>query len=141
MADGTEPTLQHGPNLLAQVRAQFHTPLAVCRVSAGAEATNIRRVTIQVMDRLKRDVPGRWVILVYLSPTSGGAPSSTGNTVAAVTGTTVLQTVTANAAYRLLTDENGQAQIDVTISGAASRFVSTVVEGKVRESAEIEWGA
>lgn len=141
MAEGTEPTLQQGPNLLVQLRAQFNTPLAVCKVSAGVEATNVRRITIQVVDRLKRDAGGRWVITVWLAATSGGAPSATGNTVAAVSGTTILSTITANAAYRLITDANGQAQIDVTISGAASRYVGSIVEGKVRESEAVTWGA
>ncbi len=141
MRDGTNPTLAHGPQLSQQLLVQFSKPLAVCKVSAGAEATNVRRITLQVIDRANRDAVGRWVVLVWLTPTSGGDPSATGNTVAAVAGTTVLQEITADAAYRLITDENGQAQIDVTVSGAATRYVETIVEGQVRESAAITWAA
>lgn len=141
MHEGTPPTLQHGSELLTHLRQQFSMPLGMVKVSAGSEALNIRRLTLQVIDRAKRDAPGQWVLLVWLSPTSGGAPSATGNTVSVVAGTGTLQTITANAAYRLITDANGRAQIDVEISGAATRYVETVVEGKVRESAAITWGA
>lgn len=141
MLEGTDPTLQHGAALTQQIRQQFSTPLALCRVTAAAESADKRRISIQVIDRLKRDATGRWVVLVWLAATSGADPDDTGNTVAIVTGTGTLQEITANAAYLLITDSTGLAQIDLTISGAASRFVNTIVQGKVRESAEITWAA
>lgn len=137
--EGTQPTLQHGSATFEQqVRAQFSTPLALCKVSAGDETANIRRITLQVIDRIKKDVPGRWIIAVYLSGAAGGDPSATGNTVSIVTGTLWRQ-VTANAAYELVTDDTGQASIDVEVSGAGSRFVSTAVLQRLRESSEITW--
>lgn len=139
--EGTQLTLPHGETLMQHLRAQFSVPLARCTVTAGDEALNVRRLTIQVIDRLGREAAGRWVVLVYISATSGGDPSATGNTVSVVAGTGTLETVTSNAAYRLITDADGQAQIDLTVSGSATRYVSTIVEGKVRESAAVTFAA
>ncbi len=114
-----------------QATLQFDAPIARVRSAAGPESANVVRFTLQVVDRLGKPwgpVEGRWLIEVYLSPTQHGAPSAAGNTVAWITGT-VYDTVLANAAYRVLADANGKAELDVTVAGAATRFVHTAACG------------
>lgn len=135
-------TIQQSDNLDAfqrKVRSYFDDAPAACKVTAGAEVGNARRITFQVRDRLLNDWADRWVVYVYIAATTGGDPSSTGNTVAAVAGTVILDTLTANAAYVLLTDADGQAQIDVTIAGSATRYFYSVVVGRAKESPSVGW--
>lgn len=127
--------------VLRALRTHFDSSIAHCKVTAATEDTNVRRITVQVRDRLLEPWEDRWLVTVYLTATTGGDPSATGNTVAFVAGT-VFQTVTANAAYVVLSDENGRVVFDLTIAGAASRFVCTsVAGGRVRESIEFTWAA
>jgi len=113
------------------VRQHFDSPPASCGVVANAEGTsgaNVRRFTLQVKDRLRKDWDRRWLVTFYLAATSGGDPSAAGNTVAIVTGVTS-RVVLANAWYEVLTDASGLVVFDVTIAGAASRFVVAGVGG------------
>lgn len=127
--------------LLSRVREWFDTPVAGVGITADTEGTNganTRRISLQVKDRLRKDWPGRWIVLVWVSATDGGDPSATGNTVAVVSGTYTVQTVTANALYLLLTDSAGLAKLDLTIAGVASRYVNGIVIGKA-ESKPFTW--
>ena len=119
------------------VRSHFDSPRAEVRISAGAEdGANTRRITLEVIDRLKAPWKGRWRVFVYLAGAIDGAPDATGNTVALVAGTTALQTVLANAVYHLLTGTNGQAQFDLTVpAGAQTRAVCADVDGQVKQEA------
>lgn len=125
-------------SVLRALRTHFDSPLAHCHVSVGAEAANVRRVTLQVRDRIRSEWPDTWLVLVYLTTTSGGDPSSTGNTVEFVTGN-VFTTMLPNGAWEVISDEDGVIAFDVTITGAATRYVVSAVRGKVRESEAIAW--
>lgn len=128
-------------SVIRALRTHFDSPLAHCKVTAAAENTDARRITLQVRDRIQEHWEERWLVTFYLTATTGGDPSATGNTVAFVAGT-VFQTVTANAAYVVLSDENGRVVFDLTIAGAASRFVCTsVAGGRIKESIEFTWAA
>ncbi len=110
------------------VRQWFDDPRASCRVTATAEAANKRTFTVQVTDRLLKNWTGRWKVFLYLSTTAAGDPDGTGNTVAFTTGL-VLNTTVINGAWDVLTDVNGVAVFDLTIAGAATRYVGTLPTG------------
>jgi hypothetical protein len=69
-----------------------------------------------------------WLIYVRVSDTQYGAPSATGNTVAFTTGT-VWQTITADAAYEVLSDANGTVVLTVDVASATTRYVSAAARG------------
>lgn len=117
------------------VRSNFDSPRAEVRISAGAEdGANTRRITLEVIDRLKAPWQGRWRVWVYLTAVQDGAPNAVGNTVALVAGTTALQAVTANAVYHLLTGTDGKAVFDLTVpAGAQTRYVCAEVDGQIKQ--------
>lgn len=123
---------------LQRMREFFDVPVASVSVEAGAEAGNARSITLQVRDRLRAAWPGRWVLRVWVSASSGGDPDATGNTVAFTAGT-VMATLTANAAYDVLSDADGKAVFTLTIAGAATRYVSAVVMPGLVQSAALTW--
>ncbi len=124
--------------------AHFDSSIARVRVTAGAEGAvgaDIVRFTLQVVDRPGKEwgpAAGRWLLFVYLSATPHGAPSATGNTVAWSTGT-VLETVLPNGAYRVITNSQGVAVMDVTIAGAATRYPHTHVLGLFEPGSAGTW--
>lgn len=115
-------------------------PIAEPSFVVSAEVSNVITIGIQLRDRHKRPVVGRWPIDLWVTTAEDGAPSATGNTVAVTTGTT-MQVYTANAAYRILTDETGLAAITVTIAGAATRYIYATIGGEAFASPELTWAA
>lgn len=139
MADQV-PTLSHNPASFAdEVRANFDTPIWSVRVSAGAEAVDKRRITLQVIDRRSRDALGVYWAVLWLTATSGGIPDPTGNTVAFISADTVLGTIEPQAAWFIQTGVDGAAAFDLTITGAATRYVGSIIIGKAKESRAITW--
>lgn len=133
-------TLSHSSNqtdLLALVRSQFDTPIGLTIASAGAEAANVRSITVQVVDRIFKPWNGLWLVELYLSTTATGAPGGT-QTVSFTAGN-VLETIRPTQHWRVCTDTLGKLVLDVTIVGAASRYVLGSVLGKYRASREIAW--
>lgn len=102
-------------------------------ITAGAESADKRTVTIQ-------GGPWRQAVRVWISESDYGAPSATGNTVTIAAGTT-LRTITANADYEVISDAAGKVDVDITISGAASRYVMAEVDGRIYSSGEVTWAA
>ncbi len=104
------------------------------RATTATEAT--QSVTLRgdcqiaVVDSNGDAIAERALLRVWVSDTDFGAPSDTDNTVAVATGTTI-QTVTANAHYLILTDATGAAEIRVTLTGAASRYVMVAQGNRV----------
>lgn len=134
-------TLQFGSDqaVLQQVRTWFDTPIATCVVTAGAEdGSSKRRITVQVVDRLKRPWAGRWLVWIFLSTTAAGDPDGTGNTVAFVSGS-VQEEIVVNGEWSILSDADGQVVFDVTVSGTAARFVGSLVLGQPQPSAQLDW--
>lgn len=92
-------------------------------MTSDAEATNMIRTHIDVEDRgATMDAASRRVLDVWVGTTDMGLPSATGNTVTFNKGT-ILQTITANAHYRVISDVGGEIEIDLTVAGAATRYV------------------
>jgi hypothetical protein len=126
-------------DLLALVRSHFDTPIALPSVSAAEEKTDARTITLQVVDRLRKPWKGLWLVELYLATTATGEPGGT-QTVAFSTGN-VTETIRPNQHWRVQTDTLGRIVFDVTITGAASRFVIATVLGRYRASSQIIWAA
>ena len=122
----------------AEVARQLGLPIADVIVTAGAEAANVRRITIQVVDRLETQWTARWEALVWLSSTDGGdTAAADGSTI--VNGTAI-QTITTDGAWRFISDANGRIVIDVELSGAGTRYVAvSIAGGQVRYSSAFAW--
>lgn len=123
---------------LQRVQEFFDAPIAGVGITGDVEGTtgaDTIRVSLQVKDRLRKDWPGRWVILVWFSATDGGDPDATGNFVAAVPGTFEMQIVIPDAMYMLEASTAGLAQIDLAVAGVTSRYVNAFVLGKAESKA------
>lgn len=111
-------------------------PIAHCSHVAGTEAANVIRVTLQVRDRLDVVWPGRWLVWVFITATENGDPVAT-QTVTFNSGS-VLETVLIDGVWRVVTTTAGLIELDITIVGAATRYVHTIVE-KRADSAAVVW--
>ncbi len=113
-------------------RVIFSVP-AWLDISAGAEAADVRAITIS---------GGSWRsrVRVWIAASDFGAPSATGNTVALTTGTQ-LRALTANADYEFISDGSGQVVFDLTITGAATRYILAEVDGRIISSGQLDWAA
>jgi len=109
-------------------------------ITAGQESGDKRTVTIQARDAAYNNLAQRFRVRVWIATSDFGPPSATGNTVAVSTGTQ-LRELTANADYEIIGDAGGAAAIDLTISGAASRYILAEVDGRIHSSGEVTWEA
>lgn len=90
-------------------------------ITFGAETADVRRCTVQVQDRRNRSAIGPFKVEVWVSTAATGAPGGS-QTVSFVTGT-VVDTVTANVRYVVLTSATGLIEFDIEVTGAGSRTV------------------
>lgn len=120
----------------AEVSDFINRPIASVRLTAGTQAGNARTFTGQVIDRRGASMSGRWVVLVTVAATDGGAPSATDNTLS-VTAGSLLETVTADACVRVMTAADGTFAFSLTLggSGARTRYVAATVEVEIVDSA------
>jgi len=121
------------------VRLHFDRPVAAVKVTATDEAADSRTFTLQVVDRRGKDWPGGWLLAWFLTPTEGGAPSSTDNTFGSHSAGTLWEEVTANAAYVSLTDSDGVVEFDLTVTGAGTRYLYASVVGRMDSGDAFEW--
>lgn len=111
----------------------FDQPLAECRITSdleGDSAANTIRSDIQVIDRVKNNWKGRWAVLVFIATEANGAPGGT-QTVTLNTGT-ILDTITPNETYLVLTEADGTFQIDVNTTLTQTLYLHTAVLGKLK---------
>jgi len=54
---------------------------------------------------------------------------------------TILQTITADAFYDLISDATGNIEVGITVAGAATRYVMAEIDGRIYSSGEITWAA
>jgi len=109
-------------------------------VTFGAETADEIVVTAQARDAVDNNLAQRMAVRVWVATSEYGAPSATGNTVAIDTGT-ILQTITANAFYDLISDATGKVEVGITVAGAATRYVMAELDGRIYSSGEITWAA
>jgi len=102
-------------------------PLSV-RISVGAEAANVRRVTFQVVNRDGAECKGLFAVHVWIATSATGGPAGS-QTMTLVTGSQI-QDVTTNKVYLYLTAADGTVVVDIDAgAGAQSRYIRAVVLG------------
>lgn len=107
-------------------------------LSIGAQAGQVRDVTIQVKDANGNDLAQRTAIKTWVSTTEyfdpvagdGFAPGDGGIT-------RVIRTHSANALLTILTPAAGTALMSVTDNGGDTLYVMAELDGKVYSSGEI----
>lgn len=134
--------IRHGGGVIdvgPAVKALQEQSATLRRVTVDPSQTVTLRgdVDIQVNDSLGAPISEPALLKLWVSATEHGAPSGTNNTVAVETGT-IVQQVTANAQYLILTDDEGHAEVRVTLSGAADRFVMVAIGDRVVASPKLE---
>ena len=104
----------------------------------GAVSPNMRRVTVQLRDRLERTLEGRRLFFFYIATSDGGDPAGT-QTVSVTTGALVENIGSNDQALWVMTDSSGVAVIDITVVGASSRYLYADVTGEQTGSGETAW--
>lgn len=99
-------------NWMRKIVATYNRPLARVYVSIGAGT--VKRVTGFVQDRTATLWKGRWLVQVYITEERGGDPNSA-QTVEWITGY-VVQTISADQVYLILTDVEGQFEFNLSVS-------------------------
>lgn len=123
---------------MASLIAKFDTQHVTARIEAGDEdGSSVRRFTVQVVDRLTNPVRDRFPVRFTVGTADTGAPAGT-QTVSVVTGATV-QTVAANQCIDLMTDAAGLAEVDVTVTGAGTRYVRATIGAESTSSGAVAW--
>ncbi len=112
-------------------------PYAVCSFAAAAESANARRITVTVTHRKNQRLAASFLVRFIVGTASTGVPGGT-QSISVVTGT-LIQTVTSGQVIDILTNDEGLAHIDVTVSGAATRYVSAAVIGEIQTSNALTW--
>ena len=93
----------------------------------GAEAANVRLVTIQ-LKQWNLDAPPQTVVDVYVSSDADGATPSTATGFSVTTGGgTRLAQYTANRAERVIANDDGVVSMTVTAPGSATTYYINVV--------------
>lgn len=121
----------------ADVTSIIDKPLAHATYSAGDEAANIRRITVQVRNRRNEALHRRYIVHIWIATSTTGAPQNA-QVVGFVSGT-LLETVLVNGEWRFETDANGQVIMDITIAGAATRYIRGFVLALADTSSKIDW--
>ncbi len=123
-----------------RLAADLRAAIPSVRITTGSESGDTRTVTLQLLDAAGSDLATRARLGVWISETDFGPPSASGNTVAVSAGAT-LRELTAHADYELITASDGSAALDVTVTGAASRFVMVELDGRIVSSGELTFSA
>jgi hypothetical protein len=112
-------------------------PILQAVVTAGAETADVRRFTIQVTNRQKYPRNGRYLVQVWSwDGLYTGTPGAQLFTL--ITGSVGYEFAPDNL-VQYITDEHGKIELDITIVGAATRYVHAVVLGEIHPSAAAAW--
>jgi hypothetical protein len=120
--------------------AELQDRLPAIDVTAGEETSDTRTVTCRLVDAAGNDLAERFRVRLWVSTSETGAPDATGNTLSVVTGTQ-LREITADADVEIISDAAGTVAVDLTVSGAASRYVHAEADGRIHSSGELTWSA
>lgn len=120
---------------LHQITQNFDRFYVGVVITVGDETANVRSFTLQVVDRLDRDVKQRFVLMVVVGTDATGTPGGT----QLVTSAGPVIPIVANQAAFVVTDEDGEAVISVEVSGAGSRYMSVIAGTEIFASGEVTW--
>lgn len=114
---------------LDAIREAIDRPALRATISLGAEASNVIPVTIQAVNRYKRPYRGAVRVNFWAATTQWAGPAGT-QTFSIVKGTSVFN-YTANRHIMLLTATDGMAIVNITVSGAGTRYLYADVGGAI----------
>lgn len=101
-------------------------------ITVAAEDTNVVNVAIQVIGGDDQDIDANVHLLAWLTDTEGAAvvpgTAPDGGTAVGATGV-VLAELTADVLFLAVTDSNGNLELDVTESGAATWYLNVGLPG------------
>jgi len=132
--------LEAGSVAVSELATAVEDLLPNLNITAGAESSDTRAVTIQARDAGDNNLAQRVLVRLWIDDAEYGAPDATGNTVGVTTGTTI-EAITANAYYVVESDASGTVVFDLTVSGAASRYVMAEIDGRIYSSGELTFAA
>lgn len=133
--------LQMIEELFITVGTAVDAPMNECDVSAGTESANVRAISLQVQDRDGVDLTGIWMVMVFISTTSGGVPSSSPVFGVATAGTLVgdLSVTTGENVMIFASDTSGLITVPVTYASTGNVYVRSMVLGVLAESDPIAY--
>lgn len=114
---------------LEMLREAIDRPALRATISLGAEASNVIPVTIQAVNRYRRPHRGPVRVNFWAATVEWGGPAGT-QTFSIVKGTSVFN-YTANRHIMLLTATDGMAIVNITVSGAGTRYLYADVGGAI----------
>jgi len=109
-------------------------------ITAAAEGANARRVSIQATGPSGASLSGYFRVRLWIATSNYGAPSAADNTFGLVAGTQ-LRALTADADYEIISTSAGLVQFDLTIAGAATRYILAEFDGRIYSSGALSWSA
>jgi hypothetical protein len=112
-------------------------------ITASAESSHARTITIQAKDAAGNSLSERCAVNFWVSTTAYGAPAATGtDTFTGPTAGGILRTLTAKADYYIQTDATGAYIFVLTHNDAgSSRYIMAEIDGKIYASGEITFNA
>jgi len=123
---------------LSRVWTYIKSKLAVPSPSATVTEQSVTLrgdVVVAAKDESGASIGRQTLLRVWISDSDLGAPDDSGNTVVISNGTAIHE-VEANAHYIIQTDAAGEAELQITLSGADDRYVMVEWCGKI-VSAEV----
>lgn len=99
-------------------------------ITVGAENTNVRAITIQLLDANGADLTERTVVDVYvLADANGDAIVGTGGSTGIAIGTdgAILSTVTAKKHFRVISEADGDIDLTWTDTGTEVAYLALVL--------------
>ena len=101
-------------------------------ISVGAEGGNEIVVDIQVQDCQANSNANQFLLHAWLSDTQGGAETASTPSAGCTWGTgTVLEAITANERWTVITDATGAAQVTVGESGVDTWYLHVEIDGRI----------
>lgn len=101
-------------------------------ISVGSESGNQIVVDIQIQDCQANNNANRFLLHAWLSDTQGGAETASTPSAGCTWGTgTVLESITANERWTVITDATGAAQVTVGEAGVDTWYLHVEIDGRI----------
>jgi hypothetical protein len=125
---------------LADALADMIPQVDITASAEGATTADTIDLTVQLQDAAGNSLAARGLCRVWFAATEYAVPDATDNTASVDTGTAI-ETVTANAEYRVLSDATGLIEMSLAVSGSATRYLMVELGGIVYSSGALTFAA
>lgn len=126
---------------MRRVAELIDEPIRGADISIGAEgasAANAIDFAVQLRDRAGNDIKEEWLVWAMVLNSTTGALVTSGQT-ATVTQGVLIRAIVSNALLLLRTNDQGRANVRVTITGVATRKLGVHVIGRYDASGVATW--